>query len=137
RLGACGHALRCEHAGQERAEVVEVDVRCGRLRPVAQVRVVGVVAASLVGAGDGRRVGGGRPRGDGRGHQPGSPCRAYASTMSWTILWRTTSRPVRRTNVRSSTPVRIASTSSRPDRPPGTSTWVTSPVMTALDPNPI
>src|SRR5437899_1461086 len=71
------------------------------------------------------------------GHQWDRSVRSYACTMSCTILWRTTSRPVRRMNARPSMPCSTRSRSSSPLRPPGTSIWVTSPVTTTREPNPM
>src|SRR5690606_28026994 len=63
--------------------------------------------------------------------------RAYASMMSLTRRWRTTSDDVRRQNSTSSTPSRMSSTERRPDCvPPGRSTCVASPVMTIFEPKP-
>src|SRR5580692_2782705 len=57
--------------------------------------------------------------------------------MSATILWRTTSRRLKCTNVMSSTPPSTGSRPISPERPPGTSICVTSPVTTHLEPNPM
>ena len=57
--------------------------------------------------------------------------------MACTIRWRTTSRPDSRTKAIPSMPPRIGSRPTSPLRPPSTSTWVSSPVTTALEPKPI
>ena len=57
--------------------------------------------------------------------------------MSRTIRLRTTSASPRRTKATPSIDPRISSIPISPDRPPATSTWVTSPVTTALVPNPM
>src|SRR5438309_1236819 len=57
--------------------------------------------------------------------------------MSCTILWRTTSRPVRCTNARPSMPLSTRARSSIPLREPARSIWVMSAVTTTREPNPI
>ena len=57
--------------------------------------------------------------------------------MSCTMRWRTTSPLVRCTQPSPSMSPRIRSRPPRPLRPPATSTWVVSPVTTALDPKPM
>ena len=56
--------------------------------------------------------------------------------MSATMRWRTTSAPVRCTKSSPSMPVSTRSRPWRPLRPPGTSTWVVSPVIDDLGPEP-
>ena len=56
--------------------------------------------------------------------------------MSATMRWRTTSRWPRWTKATPSMPPRMGSRPASPERPPGTSTWVVSPVTTAMEPNP-
>src|SRR5205085_1796688 len=67
----------------------------------------------------------------------GFSARSYACTMSWTMRWRTTSRPLRWTKAKPSIPLSTSSSPASPLRPPARSTWVTSPVMTAFDPKPM
>ena len=57
--------------------------------------------------------------------------------MSATIRWRTTSPAPRCTKARPSMPVSMRSRPTRPLRPPGTSTWVVSPVTTTFEPKPM
>src|SRR5205809_923475 len=57
--------------------------------------------------------------------------------MSCTILWRTTSLALSRMKARPSIPVSTCSMLTSPDLPPSRSIWVTSPVMTTLEPKPM
>ena len=57
--------------------------------------------------------------------------------MSATMRARTTSRWVRWTKARPGTVPSTASRPGSPERPPGTSIWVTSPVTTTLEPKPM
>src|SRR5438067_7904088 len=63
--------------------------------------------------------------------------RRYASTISWTILWRTTSRESRKMNDTPSMSVRISRAAFKPEYwPAGKSICVTSPVTTTFEPKP-
>ena len=57
--------------------------------------------------------------------------------MSRTIRWRTTSRRSRRTKASAVDAVEHRSSPTSPERPPGTSIWVTSPVTTTFVPKPM
>ena len=70
-------------------------------------------------------------------HFTGGAARSYASTMSCTMRWRTTSRLVSRTNAKAVDAGEHLLEPERPLRPPGTSTCVTSPVTTTFEPKPM
>src|SRR6476469_10757670 len=64
-----------------------------------------------------------------------SVCSAYAETMCWTSLWRTTSVSSKRTKPMSSMSLRICPTSIRPELSPrGKSICVMSPVTPICEP---